>query len=110
MSLLTTLTIDANETALVKLKNHNDGKPNRFSFLAYGGGGNNFGGGTIAVNVSPDGTTMIPATEGAAAITFTSNTSKNLDVNSDEREPVYIAFVMTGSTSPTVTIKVYDNI
>jgi hypothetical protein len=109
MSLLTTLTIDANETALVKLKNHNDGKPNRFSFIAYGGGGNDFGSGTVAVNVSPDSTIMIPATESGTAITFTENTARNIEVNSDENEPVYLAFVMTGSTSPTVLIKVYDN-
>ena len=107
--LLTTLTIDDNETVFFKLKNHNDGKPNRYTFLAYGGGGNDFGGGTVAFNLSPDGTEMVPVTQSGTAVTFTEAYTGNIEANSDESNPVYAAFVMSGSTSPTVVIKIYDN-
>ena len=107
--LLTTLTINDNETVFFKLKNHNDGKPSMYTFLAYGGGGNDFGGGTVAVNLSPDGTVMVPATQSGTAVTFTGGYTTNIEAYSDENNPVYAAFVMSGSASPTVIIKVYDN-
>ncbi len=101
MALLTTLTLSANGTVNFKAKNKRTGQNNRYTYIATG----TFGSGTIAVNVSPDGSTYAPY----AGATFTSAASGNIELNSDEINPSYGAFILTGATSPSITIRIYDN-
>lgn len=104
MALLDTLTLTANGTASVKLKNHRNNKPNDYTYIVTGG----FGSGTIAVGVSVDDATYAPLAIGGAPLTFASAESETITINSDEKAPVYLGFTISGSTTPTVTISVYD--
>lgn len=83
------------------------------TLAAYGGGGNNFGGGTVAWFWSPDrGTTLLPLLDLTGnAITWTTDGAFNSQFgngakNSDAPQ-IYVK--LTGSTSPTINVVVFDN-
>lgn len=71
------------------------------------------GGGTIAWNLSPDGgTTLIPITTSpGSAVTTTAATSFNVGLgnSSANSQNLSIVAVMSGSTSPSVTVRAYTN-
>jgi hypothetical protein len=81
--------------------------------MAYGGGGSNFGSGTVAWNISPNGgATLIPMTDLVdTAITMTTNKAYDASLttgsNNDDMLSIYVA--LTGSTTPTIVCSVYDN-
>lgn len=71
------------------------------------------GGGTIAWNISPDGgATLIPITT-SPGVSVTTNASTSFNVNlgntSANTENLQIVAVMSGSTSPNVTVRAYSN-
>ena len=106
MSLIETLNFTTNERQFVKLKNHPTGQTNRVTYHAYG----TFDSGTVAVQVSPDGgTTWIDNIDAGSALTFSAAESRSIESNSDEQNPVYLGFNLTGATSPDLNITVYDN-
>lgn len=105
MALIETLTLSANGRVFIKAKNARDGQTARYSFLADG----DFGSGTIAVQVSGDGTTWISDINDAGGLTFSADKAGNVDVESAENTPVHIGFNLTGATAPDITIRVYNN-
>jgi len=88
--------------------------PNRATVYVFGGGGNDFGSGTVTVQVSPDGGTTfidIPDQSGTA-ITFTANGVTNFELygNGDpiSTGSVQIRLALAGSTAPTVRYVIDD--
>lgn len=83
---------------------------NNGSLFVYG----NFGGGTVAVNISPDGgVTFIPMLDQLGnAVSFTSDGMQNFYLNGCsnpiEDQQVVIQFALTGSTSPSLTYRIFD--
>ena len=82
------------------------------TIACYGGGGNDFGSGTVTIKVSPDGgTTLITAQKADGTdVTFTADGVQNVELgfgNSQEGMDIYA--VMAGSTSPTVNVTIFDN-
>lgn len=80
------------------------------TILAYG----TFGGGTIAFYLSPDGgTTKIPLTPsmGGTAISLTANGMGVITTGhpSSNTDTLTMWATITGATSPSVTVKCYDN-
>lgn len=105
MALLDTLTIDGNETVFVKCKNARNGRTQSYTAVLYG----DFGSGTVTAQVSADGgSTYVNIQESGSDVTFTANGAKEFVINSDEMNPVYLAFTMSGSSSPDLVIRVYD--
>lgn len=88
--------------------------PNRATLYVFGGGGNNFGSGTVTLQASPDGgTTFIDVPDQAgASITFTANGMTNFELyaNGDPvaGERVEIRLALAGSTSPTIRYVIDD--
>lgn len=100
----TNITADGN--ADITLKNKRTGQSNRFTIYVYG----DFGAGTLGVQLSPDqGTTFISNINDGAALEFTADQVENINVNSDEANPVILRFALSGSTNPDLNIKVYNN-
>lgn len=88
--------------------------PNRATVYVFGGGGNNFGSGTVTLQASPDGGTTyidIPDQSGVA-ITFTVNGMINFELyanaNPIAAERVKIRLALSGSTAPTVRYIIDD--
>lgn len=81
----------------------------RALLMAYG----TFGGGTVAWNVSPDnGTTLVAMTDLIdTVITMTSNKMYNssLTTGANNSDLISIWVVVTGSTTPSITVTAYDN-
>ena len=70
-----------------------------------------FGGGTAALEYSPDqGTTWFPLTDSLrAAVEFTQNEVILIPhITSDSNEPVSLSINLTGSTSPNLVFEVTD--
>jgi hypothetical protein len=88
--------------------------PNRATVWVYGGGGNDFGSGTVTLQGSPDGgTTFIDIPDQAGtAITFTADGVTNFELygNADpvSSEVVQIRLALAGSTSPTIRYIIDD--
>lgn len=78
-------------------------------FLVYG----TFGSGTVALKLSPDGgTTKISLKDSAGAIAITSNDVVDMPISgySDKNnESLTIYASLSGATSPSITIEVWDN-
>lgn len=79
----------------------------------YGGGGNDFGGGTVNIQYSPDGgTTYVNLPDLSGTVTnVTSDTVLNLQTGAGGRndDQPKIRASLAGSTSPTIIIYVHDN-
>ena len=89
--------------------------PNRATVWVFGGGGNDFGSGTVTLQASPDsGTTFFDILDQTGtAITFTADGFANFELqgNSDASkvgEQVVIRLALTGSTSPTIKYIIDD--
>lgn len=88
--------------------------PNRATVYVFGGGGNNFGSGTVTLKVSPDGgTTFIDIPDAAGtSITFTANGMTNFELyaNGDilSAGRVIIRLALAGSTAPTIRYIIDD--
>lgn len=68
-----------------------------------------FGGGTAALEYSPDqGSTWIAVTDSAGAVTFTANGGKNIIIPSDAQEPVQVRITLSGATSPNLNFNVFS--
>jgi carbon monoxide dehydrogenase subunit G len=82
--------------------------PNRATIYVFGGGGNDFGSGTVAVQVSPDGGTtfMDVKDQAGVSVTFTADGMTNIEIQSNPNpkssEIVQLRFSLSGSTSPTI--------
>lgn len=88
--------------------------PNRATVWVFGGGGNNFGGGTVTLQASPNGGTtyMDVLDQGGTAITFNTNSMINFELygngNIGTSSTVKIRLVLAGSTSPTIQYIIDD--
>ena len=88
--------------------------PNRATVWVYGGGGNNFGSGTVTLQASPDGgTTFIDIPDaGGTAVTFTADGVSNFEIyaNGDltTGKVVQLRLAVSGSTSPTIRYIIDD--
>ena len=89
--------------------------PNRGTIHIFGGGGNDFGGGTVAVQVSPDGGTtyfnLLDLQGNAISATTDEMNNFELYANGDtiSAKKVKIRLALTGSTNPTIRY-IIDNI
>lgn len=90
------------------------GTPNRATVAVFGGGGNNFGSGTVTLQASFDGgTTFIDVPDQAGtAITFTANGMTNFELYADS-DPIAggrteIRLALAGSTAPTLRYVIND--
>lgn len=88
--------------------------PNRGTLFIFGGGGNNFGGGDVTLQASPDGGTTyinVPGPSGAA-INFSSDGMINFEIygNGDNKlaNKVLLKLVTANSTSPTIRAVLMD--
>ena len=108
----TTVTGDANTD--ISWKPHRKEIALRGTIFVYGGGGNDFGNGTVTLQASPDGgTTFMDVTDqGGTAVTFGANGISNFELyaNADpiSGNQVQIRLALAGSTSPTIIYKVFD--
>ena len=88
--------------------------PNRGTIWVFGGGGNNFGSGTVTLQGSPDGGTtfMDILDQLGVAVTFTVDGVSNFELyasgNLVTAERVLIRLALTGSTSPTLRYIIDD--
>ena len=106
MALLATLTLTANGRESLRLYNHPTGQANRVSYIASG----TFDSGTVSVQLSPDaGSTWVDNIDNGSPVAFTAADARAIEANSDSNAPVVLGFNLTGATSPSITIKVYDN-
>lgn len=113
---LKTLTIsaDTSGTFLASVHRRRDAPHYLATCLIYGGGGNNFGSGTVSLHLSPDGgTTLIPINDlSGNPVATTGNLSLpkiELGNPSTNTDTLKIYVVVSGSTSPTIKINWYDN-
>lgn len=105
MALIATRTLTANGTVSVKCKNSRNGNEATYTAIAFG----NFGGGTITPQVSANaGVTFVNKIDNGASIAFTEGFGEEFKINSDENDPVFLGFTLTDSTTPSITIKIYD--
>lgn len=111
-----TITISGNtDTQICKIKKPRASDNWCGTIMIYGGGGNNFGSGTVTLKISPDqGTTKITTKDSAGTnVTATSNACFVIPVSgagdsNDDYLSLYAS--MSGSTSPTVIVEVWDNL
>lgn len=88
--------------------------PNRATVSVFGGGGNNFGSGTVTLQHSPDGgTTFIDIIDqSGTAITFTADKTVNFELygnaNNISAETNRIRLALAGSTAPTLRYIIDD--
>lgn len=81
------------------------------TIMAYG----TFSSGTVEIYISPDrGTTKIPLTlaPGSPAVTFTANGMVLVNfgnISSNNQTPLTVYAGISGASSPSVTVAVYDN-
>lgn len=78
------------------------------SIVCYG----TFGGGTITIQMSPDGgtTKMDVPNQAGASTTFTANSVQNIELgNGDGLTAMKLYATMAGSTSASVVVEVWDN-
>ena len=111
-----TKTITADGTYfLARAKRRNDA-PSYIASLMAGG---TWGGGTLTLKLSPDkGVTLYPYNDlTGVAISFTDNNSLNTELgvgdpgsNADWDNSLEIWAVLSGSTTPSLTVSVYDNL
>jgi len=82
--------------------------PPRATLYVFGGGGNNFGSGTVTLQASPDdGTTFIDVPDVAGtAVAFTANGMTNFELYSSRNiktgEVTQLRLALAGSTAPTI--------
>jgi len=105
MSLIATLTLAANGTVSVKCKNNRNGIEPSYMAIVYG----TFGSGTITAKVSADNVTFVDLINNGSDVSSTAGFAEKFFINSDELNPVYLGFTLTGATAPSITIKVYDS-
>jgi len=105
--------IDADGVKNLGNANASDGKDRFFATIfCQGGGGNNFGSGTVAITISADGgTTKIPALKpDGTALTFSANGAQNIELGfGTSQTQIQIYATMTGSTAPNVDLFMFDN-
>lgn len=82
------------------------------TIFAYSGGGSGFGGGTLTIQLSPNGgTTKVNASKpDGNALAFTANGAQNIETaygNSQNGIDVYAT--LSGSTTPNVIVDLFDN-
>lgn len=104
MALISDLTITGNERAQSRVTNRRIGSAEIYTVIIDG----DFGGGTIAAQISFDGTNWVAITDQIGAVTFDADGARNFTINSDAQSPAYIGFNMTGATNPDVSIKIYN--
>lgn len=108
----TTVTADGNVD--ISWESARKETPNRATVYVFGGGGNDFGSGTVSLLVSPDGgTTFMPVlNQAGTAVTFTADGAINYEIyaNGDPiaSSTVKIRLLLTGSTAPTVRYIIDD--
>lgn len=105
MSLLAEINITEDGTEFVRCGNTPTFESNRFSIQAYG----TFGGATLQIVSSPDGSTEITDISDSATTSFTDAFARHFDFNSADGSPSYIG-IKASSTSGTtdITVRVYD--
>ena len=92
MAKIDELFITGNERVFVNLKNKRTGQPNQVRYIAYG----DFGGGTITVDLSPDGgITEVTNINNGESVTF--RLLKKREGRNDSRH-LYEPFIFDGST------------
>lgn len=105
--------ITANESVLIGVANKTAERDRYFATVSViGGGGNNFGSGTVTIQYSPDnGTTKIDVLKpDESALTFTANGGRNVELGyGNSQNGIELYATMTGSTSPDVDVIVHDN-
>ena len=81
--------------------------------FAVGGGGNNFGSGTVTIQASPDGgTTKVTLKDvGGTTVSITTDDVYNIRLGYAGKlgEEIELYATMQGATSPTVDIVAFDN-
>lgn len=109
-----TLTVDADVAICQIDRRRVNANAWQATVFIYGGGGNNFGSGTVVIKISPDGGTTKIATKdwNGTAISATAaaqfcmqpvgNGTKNTDF-------ITVYASLTGSTSPTIIVDLFDN-
>lgn len=107
-------TVTANGNTDITWKPSRKETPNRASVYVFGGGGNDFGSGTVTLQVSPDGGTTfidVPDQVGSAII-FSSDGVTNFELygngNDIPTEKVVLRLALAGSTSPTIRYIIND--
>ena len=108
----TTVTVDGNTD--ISWKPARKETPNRATVSVFGGGGNDFGSGTVTLQHSPDGgTTFIDVIDqSGTAVTFTANKTVNFELygnaNNIAAETNKIRLALAGSTAPTLRYIIDD--
>lgn len=114
MARLLDTTVSANGNTDITWKPARKETPNRATLYVFGGGGNNFGSGTVALQISPDGgTNAVPfRDQSGTAVQFTDDGFVNFEVyanaNPISGEVVKIRLALTGATSPTIRYIIDD--
>jgi len=94
------------ESSTITLINPRSGGDSVFKTIGIQG---TFGSGTATLEVTIDGgTTWIPFTSAGAAVEYTVNDVRNMRVCSDAKEPIKLRFALTGATTPSIQMIVYD--
>lgn len=110
----TTFSADASLSVVCKVKLREGVNEYFANAFIYGTGGNNFGGGTVTMFVSPDGgTTKVALKDAISGTAISTNASAmftirlgNGSTNSDQ---LIIYATMASSTAPSVSVTVADN-
>jgi hypothetical protein len=106
MALISTLTLAANGTVSMKCKNGRTGVEPSYMSVAYG----TFGGGTLTAKVSADdGVTFVDLINNGDVVSGTAGFAEKFFINSDELSPAILGFTLSGATTPSITIKIYDS-
>lgn len=109
-----TATIDANESVkLCEVQRSTGLDLFEATVMVYGGGGNNFGSGTVTLQASPDGgTTKINLRDVAGTlVSITDDDAYNIRLGNGNNlaDTITLYATMAGATAPTVQVAVYDN-
>lgn len=109
-----TLSADGDTAVCVVDRRRGDANNWQGTVFIYGGGGNNFGSGTVLIKLSPDGgTTKIAAKDwngtAISATTASQFCMQPIGNGADNREFVTIYASLSGSTAPTIVVDIFDN-
>ncbi|QDP62938.1 MAG: hypothetical protein Unbinned5081contig1002_43 [Prokaryotic dsDNA virus sp.] len=106
MSLRKSITITADGSTTIPLKNVRGKDRTIYSVYL----SDDFGSGTVTAFLEADGTNNIAIKDAAGvAISLTDDDVFNFEAYSDEKSPVNLVITLTGSSSPSINLNVYDN-
>ena len=107
-------TVTANGNTDIPWKPLRTGAPNRATVSVFGGGGSNFGSGTVTLRYTPDGgaTFLDILDQSGTAITFTADKGQGFELQANgDNIPAHVTkirLVLAGSTTPTIRYTIDD--